>query len=90
MVGTNQTGTTMSTFCIDTAVQVGEQLSTKQLLGMESDFQIRLEAQGLTVLKTCSNYRDTCNKRTYWTTAVVKENVPSPLGVWVTDEEVYV
>ena len=80
----------MRTFCIDTAVQVGQQLSTEQLLGMESDFQITLEEQGFTVLKTCSNYRDTCNKRTYWTSAVVKENVPPPSGVWVTDEEVYV
>lgn len=80
----------MRTFCIDTAVQVGQQLSTEQLLGLESDFQIRLEEQGLTVLKTCSNYRDTCNKRTYWTSAVVKENVPPPSGAWVTDEEIYV
>ena len=80
----------MRTFCVDTPVELGEQLSTKQLLKLESDLQIKLEEQGLTVLNTYSNYRDTCVRRTYWTSAVVKENVPPPFGVWVTDEEIYV
>ena len=83
MVVTNQTGTTMRTFCIDMEVERFYRLSAKELLEMELDFQKRLEAEGFSVVKTYSEYSDNHLCTRYWAIAIVEQNIEPPSWCWV-------